>query len=714
MIHSIKFPINMNTSEYNFRDDFYKPLLENMSTYYRGVGYFSSGWIKQNADGLFSFIEKGGSIKWITSPILSEEDFASFSLGEEARNDVLLKERLSKTIDDLEIALSEDTLTALSWMIADGLVDIRIAVPCGKLSGEFHDKFGYFEDTQGNCLSFNGSNNESINGIESNYESFTIFYSWHENDEIKKISRNNRERFFRLWNNEDENIRIYSIPDSVKEQLLKLRKSKSRPYSISKHRLSGPQLPDIYKVIRDYQREAFEEWKSSNFSGVFAMATGTGKTVTSLYCALREYEERFFSEASAKYQLIVLVPSKTLVKQWSAELANFRFFPVICADSDNPAWKSEVKKIIDDSFYMKIESNYAIIVTYTSFIKSFQTIFSKLSEDSLFIADEVHNLGSPNALSIIDQINFKRKIGLSATPKRIYAPESSMQIEEFFNSSYPYTFSYSMTEAIENGVLTKYNYFVRFTELDDEEFDEYCRLTNEIGFIDTRTEKTRSLTDAQKMKLIKRKAIINGAKSKRQELSSIIEDLHKLGKDKYCLVYAPSGSDYFDSDEDSERIIIQMQKMIKNDFPMIKLSSYLGETKDRNRTIESFKNGNIDILFAINCLDEGVDIPRTEIGIFTSSSGNPRQFIQRRGRLLRKHKEKEKAIVYDMITIPPLLLKSSANQNIARNLILNELRRARYFVQLSEQRYEFYDIFEPILEKYQLSFTDINIDEEFL
>jgi hypothetical protein len=111
----------MNTSEYNFRDDFYKPLLENMSTYYRGVGYFSSGWIKQNADGLFSFIEKGGSIKWITSPILSEEDFASFSLGEEARNDVLLKERLSKTIDDLEIALSEDTLTALSWMIADGL-----------------------------------------------------------------------------------------------------------------------------------------------------------------------------------------------------------------------------------------------------------------------------------------------------------------------------------------------------------------------------------------------------------------------------------------------------------------------------------------------------------------------------------------------------------------------------------------------------------------
>lgn len=716
-LKNLSFDFVIDTSSTDFVDEFFRPLLENSNLYYRGVGYFSSSWLEYNATGLAVFANNGGKIRWITSPILSEADLDALKLGTEAKNDILIRERLEESVVDFEKTLKNETSVALAWMLADGLADMRIAIPVNDLKGEFHDKFGYFEDVDGNSLSFQGSSNESKNGIINNYESFTIVYSWDESEKIRNNSKYCQKRFQKIWDGKDENLKILDIPDTVKENLIKLRKNSPRPYKkplhLEKIKNPYPCIPIKYKNIRGYQKEAFENWKLNHYRGIFAMATGTGKTVTSLFCALKEYEHRKQSDDTSNCQILILVPTKTLVEQWAQEAEDFHFKNIIKAYSDNNKWHDQIKKIIQDEKFINYKKDFVIITTYASFVINFQKYFSKLSQDVLLVADEVHNAGSPNFLKKIDQISYKKRIGLSATPKRIYDTESSNIVEHFFDTTYPYTFTYSMQKAIDNSILCRYYYYPVIVQLTEQEFEEYCRLTFEIVTASfSNKEEKNALNDRQKMLLLQRKRLINGAENKKTVLIDII---NKIGAEKlkYCLVYAPGGNDYFDDDQDfeEERIIIQFQKSVYEKFPKLTQNKYLGETNDKESIIEGFKDGIINVLFAINCLDEGVDIPITQRGIFTSSTGNPRQFIQRRGRLLRKHPDKDFAYIHDMITIPP---KSSKTFEIEKKLILNELSRVKYFIELSHNYYEFKSFFEDICDHYQISYEDITIDEEMI
>ena len=602
-------------------------------------------------------------------------------------------------------------------MISDGIAEIKIAIPTKKLGGEFHDKFGYFEDTDGNSLSFQGSNNESQNGVVNNYESFIVAYSWDESKKLKENSKHCKVRFQKLWDGRDENLRVLNFPQTVKENLIKLRKNFPRPYEKKFSSLSivnrYPCIPPKYKEIRDYQKEAFQHWQFNNYTGIFAMATGTGKTVTSLFCALEEFYVRQEENEKELCQIIVLVPTKTLVEQWVEEAIAFRYRNILTAYSANSTWRDKAKKIIQDEKFLNYKRSFFIVSTYASFINNFQNIFINFSQEVLFIADEVHNAGSPNFLKIIDQIPYEKKIGLSATPKRIYDTNSTSVIESFFNSAYPYTFAYSMQKAIDNNILCKYYYYPKIVPLTEQEFEEYCQLTSQIGassFIDK--DGKESLNEKQKKLLLQRKRLINGAENKKMMLLEIIDDIGPENL-KYCLIYAPGGRDYFDGEleEDAERIIIQFQTIVYERFPELSQNKYLGETQDKENIIKSFRNGIIDVLFAINCLDEGVDIPITQRGIFTSSTGNPRQFIQRRGRLLRKHPEKKFAYVHDIIVSPPI---QNNNFDIGKKLIINELCRAKYFIELSQNYYEFDHFFDDICGQYQISYDDIRIDEEMV
>jgi superfamily II DNA or RNA helicase len=474
-----------------------------------------------------------------------------------------------------------------------------------------------------------------------------------------------------------------------------------------------PRIPDKFDDVRSYQKEAYVSWKDNKYAGIFSMATGTGKTVTSLYCSMKEYYERKKNDPDASYQILILVPTQTLVKQWEDEVNSFKFKNIIKAYGKNPNWHKSVKKIIDDEKFLKLKKKYVIISTYISFINKFDSHFSKLSEDTLLIADEVHNAGSPKFLKLIERIQYKKRIGLSATPKRIYDSSSSEKVENFFNTKYPYTFSYSMKEAIKNGILCEYYYYPEFVELTEREFKEYSRLTKEIGVTAVSSnDKKQILSEKQKKLLIQRKRLINSAKNKKICLINLLD---KIGENnlKYCLVYAPGGKEYFDHeiDIDEERIITQLQALVNSKFPNLSQNRYLGETKDRQDIISGFKNGIIDVLFAINCLDEGVDIPITKIGVFTSSTGNPRQFIQRRGRLLRKHPDKNFAYIYDMVTIPP---KTIQTLEIEKRMVLNELKRVKYFLELSTNYYDFQKFFDDICGHYQISYEDIKIDEEMI
>lgn len=717
-IDHLSFDYMLETSSNDIVNDFFKPLLRNSILYYRGVGYFSSSWIKSNFEGLIDFANNGGKIRWITSPILNEQDWDALQIGEQAKNDFILKQTLEDSVQDFSKTLKEDTLVALAWMVADGIVEFKIALPCDTLTGEFHDKFGYFEDEEGNALSFQGSNNESKNGVINNFESFTIFTSWDESRKIGQLSEHGKIRFLKIWSGENRNLKVFDIPQTIKEDIIKLRKNSPRPYKEPKHikklKNSFPRIPDKFSDVRDYQKQAFKNWKANGYKGIFSMATGTGKTVTSLYCALLEYEERKEKNKDACCQIVILVPTQTLVEQWEEEVNSFKYKNILKAYGNNPTWGNDLIKIINDEKHLDYKKDFVVISTYISFINNFLSHFSKLSPNILFIADEVHNAGSPSFLKLIDNIQFEKRIGLSATPKRIYDIDSSEKVEFFFQTEFPYTYSYNMKEAIANDILCQYYYYPEFIQLTAKEFEEYCKLTTEIGKLSFYNikERPKKLNDEQKRLLLKRKRLINTAENKKQCLIDII---NRIGYQqlKYCLVYAPGGKEYFDHDLDfdEERVITQMQEFVHLSFPDLTQNRYLGETRERGEIIQGFRDGIIDVLFAINCLDEGVDIPRTQIGIFTSSTGNPRQFIQRRGRLLRKHKEKKYAYIYDMIVIPP---KGIETFEVEKRLVLNELGRVKYFLELSNNYYDFEKYFDDICGHYGISYNDITIDEEMI
>jgi superfamily II DNA or RNA helicase len=721
-ISNLSFKPLITTSDGNISDLFFVPLLQNSIKYYRGVGYFSSSWIQYNWKGILQFVRNGGEIKWLTSPCFSKKDWEHIQIGDKAKSDEFLKTKLNIIVKDFEKSLREDVLQAFSWMIADGIVDIRLVKPCNNLNGEFHDKFGYFEDIDGNSLSFQGSNNESMNSIR-NYESFIVFSSTSSSKEISENSKMCKIRFFKIWNNEDDNLKVFNIPKSVKQNIVKLRKDSSRPYEIFNYHLVNnrnlPKLPNHIKEVRSYQKEAYNKLKNAKYQGLFAMATGTGKTITSLYCVLSNYYEMLLYDRYTKYQVLILVPSKTLVDQWEEEVKGFNFHNVIKAYSNNNSWKTDLSRIINDLNYSRIETNYVIISTYTSFIRSYECYFSRLSKRTFFIADEAHNMGSVSFLKIINDIPFQKRLGLSATPKRIYSPVSSNQINHFFNTCYPYTYNFSMEEAIKNNVLTEYYYYPKQVSLTEDEFEEYLRITKNIQrlshFSNSNDEKDDYSTSLEKL-LIKRKRLINGAFNKQKKLIDIIDEIiyDNSNQLEHCLVYAPSGyewSCYEQNDDVEQRIIENMSRLVNVRFPKLTQNRYLSETKDKSNVIKGFEEGIINVLFAINCLDEGVDIPKAKIGIFTSSTGNPRQFIQRRGRLLRKHKSKEYSYIYDMIVIPP---RTGHTYLEEKKLILNELKRVKYFMDLSRNKPLFDEYFGEICEHYKISYLSIEIDDEMI
>jgi len=216
----------ITTSSDDLIEDFFVPALKVARRYDRGVGYFSSGWIQAASEGLVAFAANGGSARWVTSPILSQADWEALRSGYDARIDEVLRRSLLRNIETLEASLRSETASALSWMIADGVLSFKLAVPRERLDGEFHDKFGVFTDAAGGSIAFRGSYNESIQGLH-NYESISIYPVWDPG--AKEYHDCEVHRFKSLWDNHDPNIQVYEIPEAAKAQILKLRTS-NRPY----------------------------------------------------------------------------------------------------------------------------------------------------------------------------------------------------------------------------------------------------------------------------------------------------------------------------------------------------------------------------------------------------------------------------------------------------------------------------------------------------
>lgn len=430
------------------------------------------------------------------------------------------------------------------------------------------------------------------------------------------------------------------------------------------------------------------------------MATGTGKTITALNCMLELYKITGF------YKAVILVPTTDLQVQWEEEVGNFNINNVISVSKDKD-WKRRLSKLTT-SMQFGTPKSFVVISTYASFVRhSLQNFLKYFPKDALLIADEAHNIAAPQVKKLLPSTHLERRIGLSATPKRIYDPEGTDEMNLFFNDEPPYTYEYSMEEAIAKGVLCQYDYYPHLVPLDADEMEAYKEITLKlVRFYDS---ESGSFSDPEvaNMLLMKRKRIIHKASYKLEVFKDIVKDeFNKRGNLKYTFVYAPEG---FDSDNEDDRLMMYYNQIVKDLHPSIRVSSFTGETKGRGATLDAFENGDIHVLSAMKCLDEGVDVPRTELAIFCSSTGNPRQFIQRRGRVLRAHEDKDRATIHDLVVIPISEQndKESASYKMERSIVENELRRVADFAYLAINQIDAVEKVKDLCNQYELDLFEI-------
>lgn len=582
-----KFPSTLDSSSADLIADFFVPALASAVQYDRGVGYFSSGWLRITAKGMLTFAANGGRARWVTSPILDEQDWQALQMGEEARTDPLLHAAMSRNLNELACSLEQNTLSALAWMVADGILDFRLALPMNKLrGGDFHDKFGIFTDRAGNSISFNGSYNESVQGTR-NYESIKIFHSWEP--VFAPLVQADRVRFERLWNNQDPNVQIFALPDAAREQILQLRHTE-RPYpaptwpkpAVIKekaidYRPLRPLLPSSM-TIRDYQNHAIDAWFAHNCRGLFEMATGTGKTITALAASTRLYERE------GRLAVIISVPYQHLVDQWREEAVAFGYQPILAYQSKTK-WLEELNHTVLD-FVGGYRNFISVITTHTTFASAdFQATIARLNGPVLLIADEAHHLGAERSRRHYPT-NVPFRLALSATPDRWFDDAGTDALRAYFG---PTVFAFPLEQAI--GVsLTPYYYYPHLVELTEEELAACRTLTLKIVRLFGKDD-----PDAQAMVealLMQRARLLNVAANKLATLSQLVD---RAGQIEHTLFYCAYGQI-----DEVVRLLGWEKGLLVNRFTAEESNS------ERQERLADFARGEIQALVAMKCLDADI------------------------------------------------------------------------------------------------------------
>lgn len=616
------------------------------------------------------FAVNGGKARWITSPILSKDDWDALKLGDEARQDELLRLALARNIDDLEKSLEEDTLAALAWLVSEGTLSFRLAVLRNKLDGEFHDKFGLFTDEAGNIVSFSGSYNESIQGLH-NYESFKVFRSWI--DSQHEFIDYDQQRFEKLWSNSDPNVRVLDIGESNKSKIVRLRAAGGNLKGFTGSKPVGKGV-----FLRSYQEKAIKNWLDNGGQGFFEMATGAGKTITALAAA-----ERLRSQQNGRLALIITVPYQHLVNQWQREADRFGIKSMKAFKSRN-SWLNDLNSNIVE-YNGRYKNFFCVITTNDTFCSShFQASISRLRGPSLLIADEAHHLGTELSQRSYPQ-NVPYRLALSATPDRWFDDRGTAALRQYFGKTVA---EFSLKDAI--GVsLTEYNYFPVLVHLNTEEIERYERISHEISKL-MRMPDTDEREERIKHLLIKRSAILNNAENKLTVLSRLL-DQHPV--DQHALFYC------------SPEQISQVNILLGHEKGLIVHPFTNKESPEkRQQLLHDFATGRMQALTAIKCLDEGVDVPATKKAFLLASSSNPREFIQRRGRILRKSEGKNFAELYDLITVPPVTVGDLSSDLflLERQILTKELSRLKEFADTASNKHTALETIWNLADKYQL------------
>ena len=643
----------------------------------------------------------------------------------------MIEQALLRQLHEPANYYASERMNMLANLVADGILDIRIAYTMDRSGmGMYHEKMGIIEDDEGNVIAFSGSNNESATAMSINYETMDVFRNWGDSSEKERVQLK-CNAFHSIWNNNEPNIEVMEFENITKALIEKYRR-KSTNFNIDKEEYPdgvsaegersidkttiAPRIPEGFE-LRDYQVEAIDKWEEQDFKGIFDMATGTGKTYTGLGAAAR-----LSKRLEDRLALIIVCPYQHLVEQWVEDIVLFGMKPIIgYSSSIQRSWKKNLESAIrDQKLKVRKREFFCFVTTNATFSSEFvQNQLSKIRSDILLMVDEAHNFGADNLRRLLLP-NYKYRLALSATLDRHGDPEGTEALYRYFGGK---CIEYSLEKAIGEGKLTPYKYYPVIVSLSDIELQEYDNLTTQIAKCLTKDKRGKTvLSEKGKRLALQRSRLVAGASGKIQALEKYIMPYIE---DKHILVYC-GATTVFDGnqenmqiDNDEIRQIDLVTDLLGNKLHM-KVSQFTSKenVEERNILKREFADGsNLQALIAIKCLDEGVNIPKIKTAFILASTNNPKEYIQRRGRVLRLAEGKDYAEIYDFITLPRKLdeVTGITEEQMKRELTLvkNELCRAEEFARIALNSVTASAIIDDIRTAYDLQDYIINYEEEF-
>jgi hypothetical protein len=450
----LPFKLSYRTGRDDLVRDFFVPCLEAAVLYRRAAGYFTSAGLALAARGVASLALRRGRMRLVVSPHLEADDIAALERAKENPAGAL-RSIAARTLAEIEDALVKDRLNALAWLAAARLLEIKLAIRVsaqgGYSRGLFHAKTGVFSDDAGNHVSFSGSANETAGGLVENFEHLDVFRSWQDQEGRVQAAIDDFEA---LWTGSTPGLRVFEFSQAGQDLLERYRNPDRPPPGIDPDQIREPGssrtlTPYIGLELRTYQKDAIRAWSKAGGRGVFAMATGSGKTFTALVLASK------VAERTRPLVLVVVCPFINLCRQWIREVATFGVDPVPCFEG-RQRWQVRLEE-----GYQRLAAGLDQVLVIVATNATFQSdafqcrLRPRVDAGNLhhlLIADEVHNLGADQARSALPD-GIALRLGLSATPERHFDPAGTAAVLDYFG---PIVYQYTLSPAIADGRLGRY------------------------------------------------------------------------------------------------------------------------------------------------------------------------------------------------------------------------------------------------------------------
>ena len=663
----------LRTSYHKGRDDiandFYLPAMRRATKYDRAVGYFRSAAFIIAWPALREFVAQGGRIRILCSQVLSAEDMEALDAGYEARVDETISARFR---DEIATLLADETMSeparVLAALVAIEVIDLKIAIlyplPGAAPTRIFHDKLGILRDTQGSVVIFKGSMNETWSGLaeDGNLESIDVACSWlGGRDQERTIEET--AYFEDLWTNTYPGLDVRPFPDTARGALVSAADAdweSTVERLLRKRDEAAPEPGEVREgergwTLRPHQAAGLAAWRANARRGILAFATGAGKTFTALD-AIRESLTKF-NEVP-----LVVVPDRTLFAQWFEEL-RVAVGPldaqVLRVGAGFDGWRD----VLGD--WTESDGRRVVLATMqTARSDAFRTRVTR-GPHLFFVADEVHRLGSPANRTLLDESLFGPRLGLSATPERAGDDFGTSAILNFFGGVLEPR--YTLADAVRDRVLTPYFYRPQTVSLSETEAADWRRLSRQIAQLHSQIGDGAGSGAQIERLLFARAGIVKRAAAKVSLAVEIANGAYEHGQ--RWIIYC---------DDQAQLGDVTAALAEANHTAMPFHSAMEGDREETLRWLDRFGG----IVVAIKCLDEGVNIPSVTHALILASSKNPREFVQRRGRVLRRAKDKSLAFVYDAIVMPP---DSTQGEDLPPDPITSgELARAIEFAQSAD------------------------------